>query len=63
MKKNPSELSGLKRIYEEVTVSNRLYYRVKAGVFNSKLQAEQLCSKIKSSGAFCIPTMFKGQSF
>jgi hypothetical protein len=63
MKMHPSELSGLKRIYEEVTVSNRLYYRVKAGVFNSKLQAEQLCSKIKSSGAVCIPTLFKGQSF
>jgi hypothetical protein len=63
MKMHPSELSGLKRIYEEVTVSNRLYYRVKAGVFNSKLQAEQLCSKIKSSGAVCIPTLFKGQPF
>lgn len=63
MKMHPNELSGLKRIYEQVTVSNRLYYRVKAGVFNSKSQAAKLCSKIKSAGSVCIPTLFKGQSF
>ncbi len=63
MRKHPSELSGLKRIYEEVTISNRRYYRVKAGVFNSKLKAEQVCSKIISSGSACLATSFKGQSF
>jgi len=63
METHPNELSGLQRIYEKVTVNGRIYYRVKAGSFNSMSQAKQLCSKIQSSGSVCIPTLFIGQPF
>lgn len=50
----PDVLSDLDYHTEEVTVSNRLYYRVKAGDYSSYDEAKASCNKLAKAGASCI---------
>jgi len=53
-KRYPATLAELDFHSEEVVVSNRTYYRVKAGAFDSYSEAQELCTKLRKSGASCI---------
>ena len=50
----PEQLSDLDFHSEEVIVSNRTYFRVKAGSFDSYDEAKRQCSELRKSGASCI---------
>jgi hypothetical protein len=50
----PDVLSDLDLHSEEVIVSNRTYFRVKAGSFESYDEAKRQCSELRKSGASCI---------
>jgi len=53
-KRYPDVLSDLDLHSEEVIVSNRTYFRVKAGSFDSYDEAKRQCSQLRKSGASCI---------
>ncbi len=50
----PEQLSDLDFHSEEVIVSNRTYFRVKAGSFDSYDEAKRQCTELRKSGASCI---------
>jgi hypothetical protein len=50
----PDQLSDLDFHSEEVIVSNRTYFRVKAGSFDSYDEAKRQCTELRKSGASCI---------
>lgn len=50
----PDQLSDLDFHSEEVIVSNRTYFRVKAGSFDNYDEAKRQCAVLRKSGASCI---------
>lgn len=63
VKKHPSILNTLELTYEESIVNSKTYYRVKAGKFNDKATAIQLCKQLIILKTNCIPTIYKGTVF
>lgn len=58
--KHPQILSSLQLKYEQVTVNNKVYFRVKAGKFNSRAAAIAACDKLRTAGSPCLPASFNG---
>lgn len=50
----PKLLDGLVLKSEEVMISNRIYYRVKAGEYSSFNEAQKQCDALRQQGASCI---------
>jgi hypothetical protein len=52
--KHPNILGTLSPIYEEVSMQGKTFYRVKAGSFETKRAAMQLCESLRSANTHCF---------
>jgi Sporulation related domain. len=60
--KAPQLLSSLKPSYEQVNVKGIIYYRLKAGSFNTLANGENFCEQLKQHGVKCVITTFGGNN-
>jgi hypothetical protein len=56
-------LSGLIPVYEVALLREKTYYRLKAGGFETEVQAVKLCNKLQLLKVPCFSSTFKGESF
>jgi hypothetical protein len=56
-------LSGLIPVYEEAVLREKTYYRLKAGGFETEIQAVKLCNKLQLLNVPCFSSIFKGETF
>ena len=53
--KKYSQLSGLPHEIESADLGTKgTFYRLKAGAFSTRTEADKLCNSIKSSGGSCL---------
>ncbi|MFT5841195.1 MAG: hypothetical protein ACI9UT_003709 [Flavobacteriales bacterium] len=62
-KKHSILLSGLIPVYEEAVLRGKIYYRLKAGGFETEVQAVKLCNKLQLLNVPCFSSTFIGESF
>jgi len=61
--KHPNELKNLVRTYEESVIKGVTYYRIKAGKFTIKSDAEELCNQLSALNSPCIVKNHNGTGF
>lgn len=54
IKKHPQILSSLIPIYEKIDINSTVYYRLKAGTFDSKQVATSMCKQLQLQETTCI---------
>jgi len=61
--KHPKLLGSLETTYEKSIVNSKTYYRIKAGNFENKIDAKELCQQLSVLATPCLISKYKGTIF